>query len=262
MGKSNTFANENFDVCIIGAGAAGLTAAIFAAEAGERVLVLEHTALSGKKLLSTGNGKCNFSNEKMTADCFCGEERAFVMDVIEQLPPKALQEFFCRLGVRSSSNNGYLYPRSHQAGAIRDALISKTKELCVSFAFKEAPLSLEKKEDFFFIKTKNNTYKAACCILATGGMAAPKTGSDGSGYALAAALGHSTKKPLPALVPLVSTAKWCKETAGVRAEGCVSLFVEGRLVAEEAGEIQFTDYGISGIPVFQISRYAAVALSQ
>lgn len=110
--------------------------------------------------------------------------------------------------------------------------------------------------------TKNGTFQAKSCILATGGKAAPKTGSDGSGYIYAKSFGHQIETPLPALTALYADAKWLKQTSGVRADATVSLFVENQCVAEDTGEVQFADYGISGIPVFQVSRYASIALAQ
>ncbi|MCD8108613.1 MAG: aminoacetone oxidase family FAD-binding enzyme [Clostridiales bacterium] len=114
----------------------------------------------------------------------------------------------------------------------------------------------------FLIRTKSERYSAGRCILATGGIAAPKTGSDGSGYRYARQLGHTIIQPLPALVPLVSDENRLSLTAGVRCDARVMLFTDGEKQAEDTGELQLTEYGISGIPVFQISRYAAVALSE
>ena len=118
------------------------------------------------------------------------------------------------------------------------------------------------KENGFVFDTKSGTFQAKSCILATGGKAAPKTGSDGSGYIYAKSFGHQIETPLPALTALYADAKWLKQTSGVRADATVSLFVENQCVAEDTGEVQFADYGISGIPVFQVSRYASIALAQ
>ena len=112
------------------------------------------------------------------------------------------------------------------------------------------------------LDTKSGLFASKSCILATGGMASPKTGSDGSGYIYAKALGHTVKKPLPALTALMAEAGWLKQTAGVRADASVSLLVDGTYVAQDTGEVQLTDYGISGIPVFQVSRYASLALDE
>ncbi len=114
----------------------------------------------------------------------------------------------------------------------------------------------------FQLQTSSGEIRGKRCILATGGTSAPKTGSDGSGYFLASSLGHTVKKPLPALVSLISPEPWLGAAAGVRAQSGVSLQVDGRTVASDAGELQFTKDGISGIPTFQISRFASIALNE
>lgn len=121
---------------------------------------------------------------------------------------------------------------------------------------------IRKNDTSFVIQTRNGKYMARNCILATGGNAAPKTGSDGSGYLYAIQMGHTIQEPLPALVPLVSGERWLKNTAGVRCDGTVSLLIDHEIAASDSGEIQMTEYGISGIPVFQVSRFASVALAE
>jgi hypothetical protein len=120
-------------------------------------------------------------------------------------------------------------------------------------------LSVNKKKSLFRLTTNQGEFTSQTLILATGSKAAPKTGSDGSGYALALGFGHTIKKPLPALVQLTSDNAQCKAMSGVRSTGSVTLYVDGKETAKDLGEIQYTDYGISGIPVFQISRYAVLA---
>ncbi|MCD8231497.1 MAG: NAD(P)/FAD-dependent oxidoreductase [Clostridiales bacterium] len=254
------------DVTVIGAGASGLMAAISAARADAFVTVLEHTAVSAKKILSTGNGRCNFTNLTMTEDCYRSDDNNLVMSAISRFSERDAVTFFEELGVFSKSRNGYCYPRNGQAAAIRDALIAEAKRLGIRFIYKAETCKIVRNDDFvkggFQIEYNNsgNFIYTGCCILACGGMAAPKTGSDGSGYALAEKLGHTIQPPLPALVPLVSAEQRFAELAGVRCDACVSLYTEKEKTAEDTGELQFTDYGISGIPVFQVSRYAASAL--
>ncbi len=116
--------------------------------------------------------------------------------------------------------------------------------------------------DSFEVDMRTESLRSGKCILATGGTAAPATGSDGSGYAYAVGLGHSLIKPLPALVPLYSGERWLRRTAGVRCDGSVTLLIEGKEAASDRGELQFADGAISGIPVFQVSRFASVALDR
>ncbi len=280
--KDRSYRDKTFevDVAVIGAGASGLMAAISAARAGVSVAVLEHTAVSAKKILSTGNGRCNFTNAVMTEECYRSDDSSFVMTAISRFSERDAVTFFEDLGVLAKSRNGYYYPRSGQATAIRDALIAEARRLGIRFIYKaeikrilcsDVPLASVVSGDReqyaggrFRIEYNGgeNMILAGRSILACGGMAAPKTGSDGSAYALVKELGHTVQTPLPALVPLISSEKWLAAVAGVRCDARVLLYTDKEKVAEDIGELQFTDYGISGIPVFQISRYAAVALSK
>lgn len=253
---------NNFDLIVVGGGASGLMAAISAARAGVNVAVLDHHAVSGKKLLATGNGKCNFTNQMQGSSCYRCDNPAFVLQVLNQFPVKETLCFFQNLGLISKERQGYYYPRSGQASAVRNVLLSEADRLNVKICNEIGIRNIQRQKNRFFLQTKSGDFTARTCILATGGKASPKTGSDGSGYIYAEKLGHTLHKPLPALVPLISDAVWLKETAGVRCDAAVTLLVNGNLAAADTGEVQLTDYGISGIPVFQVSRYASVALEE
>ena len=248
---------------IVGGGAAGLLAAIIAAEAGASVTILEHMSRVGKKILSTGNGKCNMTNLHMTADCYRSGVDGVPMQVIEKFSVTDTIAFFRRLGVLTTDRNGYVYPASGQAQTVLDALRDKADHLGVRTCCDSKVLSINKKNNRFLVKTEMQSYSADFVILCAGSMAAKTTGSDGSGYDLAKNLGHKIKKPLPALVQLKCKGDFFKGIAGVRADAKVSLYTMdkngglGAFLAEDQGELQLTDYGISGIPVFQVSRYAA-----
>ncbi len=250
------------DIIVIGAGASGLMAAISAAGRGASVTILDHHPVPGKKLLSTGNGKCNFTNQKQGIECYRSDDPAFVMHALEQFGYESSIAFFRDLGVFSRSRNGYYYPRSGQASTIRNALLMEAERLHVRIVSETDIQKIRKNNTFFVVQARGGKYTAEKCILATGGNAAPKTGSDGSGYLYAVQLGHTVQDPLPALVPLISGERWLKSTAGVRCDGTVSLLIDHKPVASDTGEIQMTEYGISGIPVFQVSRYASIALAE
>ncbi|MBE5971909.1 MAG: NAD(P)/FAD-dependent oxidoreductase [Lachnoclostridium sp.] len=252
---------------IVGGGAAGLLAAITAAEAGASVTILEHMPRVGKKILSTGNGKCNMTNLHMTAECYRSGVEGVPMQVIDKFSVADTIAFFRRLGVLTTDRNGYVYPASGQAQTVLDALRDKADSLGIRTCCDSKVLSInKKKEGRFAVKTETQTYSADFVILCAGSMAAKTTGSDGSGYELAKSLGHKIKKPLPALVQLKCKGDFFKSIAGVRTDVKVSLYVMdkngncGAFLAQDQGELQLTDYGISGIPVFQVSRYAAEAL--
>ncbi|MDY5484821.1 MAG: NAD(P)/FAD-dependent oxidoreductase [Clostridium sp.] len=257
-------------VIIVGAGASGMTAAIFAARQGAEVVLLEHKDRVGKKILSTGNGKCNLSNRKMDASCYRSSVSGFPMKVIRQFPVERTLEFFESLGVVIKDRNGYLYPWSGQASAILDVLRTELKEQKVRVVTEceihriLPPFGKNREEEkqCYRVETGKGVFQGDCLILAAGSKAAPGTGSDGSGYKLAAALGHRIVKPLPALVQLKCRESFYKQITGVRTDGRVTLWSDGDLLSSDSGELQLTDYGISGIPVFQVSRYAVRALDE
>lgn len=252
---------------IVGGGAAGLMAAITAAENGAQVTILEHMPRVGKKILATGNGKCNMTNLHMTAECYrCGEGDV-PMRVIGTFPVEETIRFFRRLGILTTDRNGYVYPASGQAQTVTDALREKADSLGIRTICDSKVHKIEKtKNGTFTVKAETGSYQSDFVILAAGSMAAKSSGSDGSGYELAKDLGHKVKKPLPALVQLKCKGDFFKAIAGVRCDARVSIYTAGKsgeravLLAEDVGELQLTDYGISGIPVFQVSRYAAEAL--
>ncbi|MFT4107252.1 MAG: NAD(P)/FAD-dependent oxidoreductase [Lacrimispora sp.] len=246
-------------VIIVGGGASGLAAGIQAARLGASVTMLEHTARPGKKLLSTGNGKCNLTNLAAPFGAYRGENPDFAKMVLETVSVPQTLEFFKGLGVVLTDRNGYVYPNTGQASSIADALMFEVDRLGITLICDCHVREI--KRDLTLI-TSNGKMKGDAVILAAGSMAASKTGSDGSGYELAAALGHTVIKPLPALVQLKCREKWYKQAAGVRTEALVTLKINGKAVAEDRGELQFTDYGISGIPVFQVSRFACRALDK
>ena len=255
-------------VIIIGGGAAGLMAAITAAENGAGVTILEHMPRVGKKILSTGNGKCNLTNLDMRPDCYRCGIADFPMTAIGRFSVADTVSFFRRLGVVVTDRNGYVYPASGQAQTVLDALREKTESLGVRIVTECRPETVERDGTGFCVRTSCGAFQGDFLILAAGSKAAPATGSDGSGYDLAASLGHKIVKPLPALVQLKCRGDFFRSIAGVRTEAEVSLYTAGKhgelgdLLASDRGELQLTDYGISGIPVFQVSRYASEALDR
>ena len=246
-------------VIIAGGGASGLMAAITAARNGAVVTIIEQKDQVGKKILSTGNGRCNLTNEYMALDCFRGDDLSIVSKVLGQFGYKEATKFFEELGVLLKSRQGYIYPISDQASTILEVLRMEVERLQVEVVLEERIEEVCKTKKGFSIKTDKNTYTCDAVILATGGKAAPVLGSDGSGYNLAKSFGHSISPVVPALVQLIGKETYFKQVAGVRTHATVALYVDGEWAASDTGELQLTGYGISGIPVFQISRYAAKA---
>lgn len=247
-------------VIIIGGGASGLMAAIVAAREGATVTLIEQKDRVGKKILSTGNGRCNLTNSNMTKECFRGDDTSIVSNVLKQFDEKDTLRFFEELGVILKERQGYFYPISDQAGTILDVLRMEIENLKIETVLEQKVTQVEKKDHAFYVKTSSSSYVGDAVILATGGCAAPILGSDGSGYDLAKSFGHRLSPVVPALVQLVGKGDFFKQIAGVRTQAKVSLYVENYLAGCDTGELQLTDYGISGIPVFQISRFAAKGL--
>lgn len=265
-------------VIVAGGGASGLVAAVTAAENGARVTVLEHKDRVGRKILMTGNGKCNLTNMSDVHGKYYSSDTASlerIYDTLVRFDAGETREFFQRLGLYTKEKrDGGVYPVSEQASIVLDVLRSACDRLGVTIrtdceltavlpkknggivhVIQQEGEAKGEKKDF---SKKEIAYDRL--ILATGGKAAPISGSDGSGYAIAKSLGHCIIEPLPALVQLRCDGSFFKALSGVRAQGTVRLLIDGTEAAAEEGELQLTDYGISGIPVFQLSRLASRAL--
>ncbi len=248
-------------IAVVGGGAAGMTAAIHAARLGAQVTIYERNDRIGRKILSTGNGKCNFSNEKMGSDCYYGTGAALVDALYEKAGVAQVKDFFQGLGMRLRSRNGYLYPASEQAATVLDVLRFELERRAVRVHTDQQVTDLIRQPDGLCVVTaKKHRERYDAVILACGGRAAPATGSDGAGFVLAQKMGHRIIPTVPALVALRGREDFYKRVAGVRCDAGVTLRIDGRPIRSERGELQWTDYGISGIPVFQLSREAAYAL--
>ena len=253
---------EVFDVVIIGGGAAGLMAAISAARAGAKTMILEHKEKTGKKILSTGNGKCNYTNARQGASYYRGEDPAFAMSVFNQFGFEDTVAFFEEIGIVPKVKNGYYYPASEQAQAVLEVLRLEANYLRVREVCDCNITDISKTNEVFDIKSGCGNFATKSLIFATGLLAAPKLGSDGSAFQYIEKFGHHFVDIVPALVPLQGKQPFLKNLAGIRAEMNATLFVENKQIASDRGELQLTDYGVSGIPIFQLSRFATKALSE
>ena len=254
---------------IVGGGASGLMAAITAAaDRDVHVFILEQDASPGKKILSTGNGRCNLTNEHMESVCYRSEDMDQVEAVLKGFGFEDTLRVFERLGLCVRSRDGYVYPLSNQAAAVRDVLLMEARRLgvevhtgarvsgiCLAASHQSRPA-----QKVFRIITDRGEFCADRVILSAGGKAAAKPGAEGNSYTLAESLGHSLVPVVPALVQLKVKEHPLAKAAGVRVEAAVTAFAGKEALSSDRGEVQITAYGISGIPVFQISRYVAKAL--
>ena len=248
-------------VVVIGAGASGLIASIYAAKNGNRVTLLERNSSPAKKILITGNGRCNYFNEDQGLNHYHSSDNKYLEKIINEKNINDVLSFFDNMGIVPKIKNGYYYPYSNQATSIRSALILEAQLSGVEIVT-EAFVSEIKKDNIFKVKLGKEEINADVVIVATGGMAAPKTGSDGNGYDLVKSLGHTIVKPRPALVQLRGNENYFKEWDGIRCDASITLYEEHKALKTEKGELQLTDYGISGICVFNLSGLAAHSLSQ
>ena len=255
-------------IIVIGGGASGLMAAIAAAREGARVTVLEAMDKPAKKLLMTGNGRCNLTSLDFSReDCYRGGNRMFCQQVLAQFDHHSTMQFFEEMGLLLQNRGSGVYPLTDQASSVADRLLLEIQKLSVKLKCREKVTGIEKKEGKWTVYTEGWHYEADAVILACGSQAVPATGSDGSGYALARMCGHTIQKPFPALVPLKCQESFVKKMAGLRTRAVIDMEIwpsDGSAVQQfsESGELQWTEYGISGIVVFQLSRYASATLQQ
>lgn len=249
-------------VCVAGGGASGMMAAIAAARAGADVTILEKNDRPGKKILMTGNGKCNLTNLDMGIFAYYIEDGTSpVGRILEQFDEKALIELFKELGMDVTvARDSYVYPKTQTASTVLNVLRRALKEFGVSCKTDTKVTNIKKESSGFCIETDKGAFFADRVIISMGGKSFPKTGSDGDGFLLAKKLGLSMQPDYPALTALICPVEGQRMISGLRADGEVSLLIDGKKVFQDSGQIQFTDYGISGIPVFQVSRFASALL--
>ena len=260
-----------YDIVIIGGGASGLCTAIMSKTESNSILIIEHEDRVGKKILSTGNGKCNLTNDYCRTELFSSnpegiypyfpeKNRSFAETVVSAFDAEKAIQFFRNLGILTENKNGYIYPRSEQASSVLDCLRFRCESLGIEMALGYQPMNITKKNDLFYI---DDEYSCRKLVLATGGMSAPNTGSDGSGYEFAKSLGHSIIEPIPSLCGIKCSDSFFKALAGVRNDSRLSLYDDQKnLLIEAHGNLQFNDYGVSGIPAFQVSSIAGRLLKE
>ena len=242
------------NVIVIGAGASGLIAAIYAKSKGNNVILLEKNKICGKKILATGNGRCNFWNEDQRLEHYRSSNFEKIEKIINNKNREEILKFFEKIGIEPKIKNGYYYPNSNQAISIKKALELEAQKQNVIIKTDSEVVDLKKEKDDFKVILKNGQEIISnSVILATGSKAAPKTGSDGIGYQICKKFNHTIVKPLPALVQLKADGKFLKDWEGIRTDVLVKLYENDKKIGEEIGEIQLTNYGISGICVFNLS---------
>ncbi len=252
---------EYSDAVVIGAGASGLLCAGLLAADGLSVTILEKNNKVGKKLSATGNGRCNFTNLKMDTSCYYGENK-WIQSVLSQFGAKKAIRLFESLGVYARERDGYVYPYTNQALTVIEALQRFANQGQTEIILECRALAVEKEGNGFSVTTAAGKISCQYVIIASGGKADAGLGGSGSGYKLARSLGHHIHTVYPGLTGLVASGNFWSRVAGTRIQGRFSLCVGNQLIEGEIGEIQIVKDGVSGIPVFQLSRIAARALAE
>lgn len=251
--------NTKCDIVIVGAGACGLMCGALLNQSPYSVTIIEKNDKPGKKLLATGNGRCNFTNMDINAQAYYGDRDKIEL-LLRNNTSQDMIDLFRSIGVMSREKDGYVYPYTNQAKTVVTALVnacSRCEIVCETKVGKVLPL-----EDGYEVRTTEGIITCQSVIVATGGCAARTLGGDGSGYKLLKKLNHTMEDTYPALTGLKSDLPVWKATAGTRIQGTFTLISNGVPVGSETGEIQIVKDGVSGIPVFQLCREAARHIEQ
>lgn len=247
---------------VVGAGAAGLIASITAARAGQKVTLLEQNNKIGKKILVSGNGKCNIGNKYISSNRFHGQNPEFIEMVLEDYNFNVVEKFFTSIGLElTEGKEGKMFPLSLQATSVVELLEYEAKKTGVQIVCDCAVTSIRKEGDTFTLETSLGSKKCEKLLLASGSPAAPQLGGSNSGYAFATRMGHSLIPRHPSLVQLCSDEAWVKECTGVKVAGLAKLYANGEYITEKEGDLLFTNYGISGLAILDLSREVSTRLA-
>ncbi len=244
-------------IAIIGGGASGLVCAIEALKNKNEVIIFDKEEKAAKKILVTGNGRCNYFNEDMSLDHFHSTS-VNMNKYIDKDLLKEVISFFESIGIVPKIKNGYYYPNSNQASSIREALLIEVKRLKGQILTNREVIDIKKDKDKYLVKTNAGEILFDKVVLATGTHAGLKTKTNG--YDLAKKFNHTIVDVLPSLVQLQAKEKFLNAWSGIRSDVCIHLYEDGNLIKEETGEIQLTNYGISGICVFNLSSFVSRGL--
>lgn len=242
---------------IIGGGAAGMMAALAASQSNNEVVILERKDRLGKKILATGNGRCNFSNANMGTNFYYSDDEEFVAGTLSEYGNGDLVFFFNQLGILCKNKNGYLYPMSEQASTVLEAFEYAVKEQGIKVFLNSDIQSVSKQGNGYRVVTsEDKSFLFDKLIFSTGGKSSLSKNENCNGYNLLRSLGHSITKLYPALTSLKCEGLDFKSITGVRQDCKLSLTIDNETVMEDYGEILFNDNGISGIVTFQVSHCA------
>ena len=244
-------------IAVIGAGASGIIAALKASQQ-HHVILIDKNDKCGKKLLVTGNGRCNYWHDNITKDFYHTDNYDALNNILASR--NETYKFLLSLGIYPRIKDGYYYPYANTAYSIREIFANELKKQDIEFKNNFEVKKIEKTNNGFEIVSDNEIIHCNKVIIATGSKAMPKSGSDGFGYQIANSYNIKVNKVLPALVSLNVKESFLKEWSGIRCDASISLLVDNQIIRQETGELQLTDNGVSGICIFNLSSDAIRAL--
>ena len=248
---------------IIGAGASGLCSAIVLARKGIQVTILEQNKKVGKKLLATGNGRCNITNSDISPKHFHSQNPSFIKEVLKGFDTKKIEEFFNSIGIYfTTAPDGKVYPMSLQASSVVNALEYEASSLGVDIITECKVNSINRQNNNFILQTSKDIYTSTHLIIATGSLAYSSLGGSDSGYEFASLLSHPLIPRYPTLVQLKTSTTYTKICSGVKTDASVKLYANGEFITQKDGDVLFTDYGVSGLAILDISRFVSMHLAQ
>jgi len=251
------------DVAVVGGGAAGLMAAISAARRGASAVVCDRMPRLGKKILATGGGRCNLSNEDLSPAAFTTTSRSVVASVLDRFGEEDIRAFFKGLGLEMYAEEGRLFPITNQASSVLGLLEDELRRLGVAVELGFEAAEVRRAAAAFTVASADGRQlEATSVILAGGGRSYPALGSNGSAYRLAQGFGHAIVPPVPSAVPVLVKDKLCHHLQGVRARAKATALVEGETAGTADGDVLFTQYGLSGTAVLDVSESLSVALNR
>jgi len=226
------------------------------------IILLEQNNKIGKKILVSGNGKCNIDNKYINLNRFHGQNPKFIEEVLEGYDFDVVEKFFTSIGLELiEGKEGKMFPMPLQASSVVELLEYEAKRVGVQIVCDCTVTSIERKNNTFTVETSQGTKTCEKLLLASGSPAAPQLGGSNSGYAFATKMGHTLIPRHPSLVQLCSEEDWVKSCAGVKVAGLAQLYANGEYITEKKGDLLFTNYGISGLAILDLSREVSTRLA-
>jgi hypothetical protein len=247
-----------YDVAIIGAGPAGIMAAISAKRKGASVILIEKNTLIGRKILATGNGRCNITNRFTKVDNYHGSNPEFIKSVLASFDQHETMKFFENLGlILKEEDRGRMFPRTNQAISVVDILKHELEKLKVEIKLDSEVKKIENKSGWEITLSNGLIINSDKLIVTTGGRAAHQFGSSGDGHFWMKNMGHSIVSVYAALVPVETKETWVKDIQGLKVEAEASFFVDQEVISKKSGDLIFTHYGLSGPAIMSQARFVA-----